>query len=257
MIAIAVDDEFPMLMELVKAVKASPDIEQVKEFSSCNATLEWAQKNPVDIAFLDINMRGMGGLALAEKLQQLHPSCGIVFCTGYTEYAVEAFRIHVNGYLLKPITAQQVQREIDHFLGVQKPKQLLEIRCFGNFEVFAHGQPVQFKRTKAKELLAYLVDRNGAGVTARQICTALWEDGWDDSRNMNYLRQLFSDLRIALRTVGAEEVLQSAGNHHYLDMSCIQCDYAQYLKTGRPAFFGEYMSQYAWAENTCAMLNRK
>lgn len=254
MIAIAVDDELPMLLELVNAVKASPDITQIKEFSSCKATLAWIAENPVDIAFLDINMRGMGGLTLAEKLQEQKPNCKIVFCTGYSEYAVDAFRIHVSGYLMKPITAAAVQKEIDHMKGGIVKNKLLRVHCFGNFEVFAGDEPLVFRRSRSKELLAYLVDRNGSAVTARQICAVLWEGNEDDGKNMNYLRQLFSDLRASLRAVGAETVLKSNGNRYFLDMEQLDCDYVRYLQTGKPRFYGEYMSQYSWAEETCALL---
>ena len=66
--AIAVDDEIYMLETLQEAVSASSDIEMVEAFSSCSAALTYATGNPVDVAFLDINMRGIGGLGLAEKL---------------------------------------------------------------------------------------------------------------------------------------------------------------------------------------------
>ena len=105
MIAIAVDDEVLMLGALVSAVSASPDITEVNQFSDCEAALEFAGKNAVDIAFLDINMRGMGGLALAEKIREACPDCKIVFCTGYEEYAIPAFKLHASGYLMKPISA--------------------------------------------------------------------------------------------------------------------------------------------------------
>ena len=91
MIAITVDDERPMLKALTDIVKASPDIKEVYDFSVCSAALEWISENSADVAFLDINMRGMGGMALAEKLIELQPSCKIIFCTGYEEYAVSAF----------------------------------------------------------------------------------------------------------------------------------------------------------------------
>ena len=87
MIAIAVDDEPLMLGALTKAIKASADITSVADFTSCEDALNFIKSNPADIAFLDINMRGMGGLSLAEKIVGLCPDCKIVFCTGYEEYA--------------------------------------------------------------------------------------------------------------------------------------------------------------------------
>ena len=114
MIAIAVDDEALMLGALAAAVEASPDIASVARFSDCEAALDYVKSNPVDVAFLDINMRGMGGLALAEKIVAACPRCKIVFCTGYEEYAIPAFKLHASGYLMKPISAEDVQGEIDN-----------------------------------------------------------------------------------------------------------------------------------------------
>ncbi len=110
MLAITVDDERPMLTALTAAVSASPGIDAVAEFGSCTAAVDWVSDNPIDIAFLDINMRGMGGLALAERLIELCPDCSIIFCTGYAQYALDAIRLHVSGYLMKPITALSANR---------------------------------------------------------------------------------------------------------------------------------------------------
>ena len=68
MIAIAVDDEALMLGALVAAIEESSDISAVTKFSDCEEALEFVRGNAIDVAFLDINMRGMGGLALAEKI---------------------------------------------------------------------------------------------------------------------------------------------------------------------------------------------
>ena len=255
--AIAVDDEIYMLETLQEAVRVSADIEAVEAFSSCSAALEYATQNPVDVAFLDINMRGIGGLGLAEKLMALHPKCKIIFCTGYGEYAVSAFQMHVSGYLMKPITAEAVQKEIDHIKGIKTTEKLLTIKCFGNFEALYNGEILSFKRKKAKELLAVLVDRNGAGMTAKQICAMLFPDDTDDTKNAAYLRQLVLDLRNTLKTIHAEDVLQHDTPYYRIDTDLIKCDYHSFLETGKPRFNGEYMSQYSWAEETCAMLQFK
>ena len=77
--AIAVYDEIYMLEILQEAVSTSSDVEHVEAFSTCSAALAYAAENPVDTAFLDINMRGIGGLGLAEKLMVLHPRCKITY----------------------------------------------------------------------------------------------------------------------------------------------------------------------------------
>ena len=255
--ASAVDDEIYMLETLVVAVSASSDIETVEAFSSCSAALAYATENPIDIAFLDINMRGIGGLGLAEKLLELQPQCKIVFCTGYEEYAVSAFQLHVSGYLMKPITVEAVQKEIDHIKGVKATEKLLNIRCFGNFEVFYNGEILPFKRKKAKELLAVLVDRNGSGMTAKQICAILFPNDVDDTKNAAYLRQLMLDLKNTLKMIRAEHVLRHDTPYYRIDTNLVKCDYLSFLETGRPEFRGEYMTQYSWAEETCAMLQFK
>ena len=255
--AIAVDDEIYMLETLQEAVSASSDIETVESFTSCSAALAYAADHPIDIAFLDINMRGIGGLGLAEKLMALHPRCKIVFCTGYEEYAVSAFQLHVSGYLMKPITQEAVQKEIDHIKGVRATEKLLSIQCFGNFEVFHNGEILPFKRKKAKELLAVLIDRHGAGMTAKQICALLFPDDTDDTKNTAYLRQLILDLKNTLKMIGAEDVLQHDTPYYRIDTNLVRCDYLSFLETGKPEFHGEYMTQYSWAEETCAMLQFK
>ena len=254
---IVVDDELYMLETLEEAVRMSPDIEQIYAFSSCSATLEHAAEHPVDIAFLDINMRGIGGIGLAEKLLELQPNCKVVFCTGYDDYAIEAFRLHASGYLIKPITPEAVQKEINYIKGVKATSKLLSINCFGNFEVLYNGEVLSFKRKKAKELLAVLVDRKGAGMTAKQICAILFPEGTDDTKNSAYLRQLVLDLKKTLESVGAERVLHHETPYYRIDTNLVKCDYFSFLENGKPAFYGEYMAQYSWAEETCARLQFK
>lgn len=253
MIAIAVDDEPLMLGALKKAIKASADITSVADFTSCEDALEYIQSNTADIAFLDINMRGMGGLTLAEKIIDVCPDCRIVFCTGYEEYAIPAFRIHASGYLLKPISAADVQAEIDNIKGVRRREKPLEVKCFGNFEVYINGEKLAFKRSKTKELFAFLVDRNGAGVTVAEIGVALWEQD-EEQKSQNYIHQLFRDLRQSLEAIGMDEIFERNNYFYSINPEKIDCDYYTYLKTGKPEFRGEYMSQYSWAEQTCGLL---
>ena len=259
MLALCVDDEELLLADLVRAVELSPDITGTVAFHLCSEALEWAELNKPDIAFLDVRMRGMGGLELARKLNSIHPKLPIIFCTGYREYAYDAFKLHVSGYLLKPVDADDIQREIDNIKSNTFGQKLLKVRCFGNFEVFKDGQPLHFKRKRSKEVLAYLIDRRGSTVTTKEICAALWEDDDAYEKNTAHLYKLLGDLRSTLAQVGAEDVLVRNNYDYAIDTEKVDCDYYHFL-VGDPEysnlFCGEYMLQYSWAEETAGFLSR-
>lgn len=258
--ALCVDDEFWMLKSLVEAVEQSTDIESAHGFDNADDALSWAGENRVDAAFLDIQLQDGSGLELARRLTELNPEVYIIFCTGYREYALDAYKIHASGYLTKPVTAEDIQKELDCILRRRRNMRLLTVRCFGAFEAYVQDRPLALKRTKSKELLAYLVDRQGAEVTAKEICSVIWGEDTDERKNMAYLRQLFADLRSALRSVGAESVLLSSSTGYALNTELIDCDYYRFLKgeaDARRLFTGEYMFRYSWAEPTGAWLTNK
>ena len=201
-------------------------------------------------------MRGLNGIAVAEKILAIHPDCKIVFCTGYKEYALDAFKIHASGYLLKPISAEDVQKEIDVIKGRKIGRGILKVQCFGHFDVSCDGEKLSFKRTKSKEMLAYLIYLNGAEVSAKEISTVIWETGTKEN-NRNYFHQLLLDVRQALERVGAEDVLKKNGYLYSVDTSKISCDYYSYIKTGCPEFNGELVVQYRWADEICGLLLNK
>ena len=152
------------------------------------------------------------------------------------------------------VFAEAVQKEIDHIKGIKNKEKLLTVKCFGEFEVLCKGNPLKFKRSKTKEVLAIMIDRKGARLSSRTICAVLWPESLDDGKNINYLHQIFIDLKNSLKEVNALAVFNQCGYDYYLNVDKIDCDYYDYLEKGKPDFKGEYMSQYSWAEETCALL---
>ena len=111
---IATDDEQGALNVLMGAIREAVPLATVHGFRNPLEALEFIKNTKCDIAFLDISMRGMSGLALAEEILKIRPKCKIIFCTGYTEYALDAIKLHCSGYLTKPITKESVQKELDY-----------------------------------------------------------------------------------------------------------------------------------------------
>ncbi len=194
----------------------------------------------------------MDGLELAERLKEKNSETNIIFMTGYTQYALEAFGIFASGYLLKPLQREDVERAVRNLrCPVIYRKERLRVQCFGNFEVFYGGEPVTFARAKAKEIFAYLVDLKGAAATTGELCGILWEDSVDVEKNKHYLRNLIADIRKALQSCHAEDVFLSGRNRYSVNPDKIECDYYRFLNQDAVAvnsYRGEYMKQYSWAE---------
>jgi two-component SAPR family response regulator len=188
------------------------------------------------------------------------PDIHIIFVTGYSQYAVEAFSIHATGYLLKPVTEDAVSRELTFIYRERQPKRRIEIKTFGGFDLYVDGQLVRFGRAKSKELLAYLVDRNGATCTNGEMLAVLWEDKPDTASLHSHLRNLIFDLSHTLEDAGVTGLLIRGRSTLALDTSKVDCDYYNFLRGSRSAtnsYRGEYMTQYSWAEVTRSALRQQ
>lgn len=252
---IAVDDERIALEGLIKAISEVAPNADLCGFRYPDEALEYIKINGADIAFLDIEMAGTSGVELAEKLIEINPNINIIFSTGYGHYRDVAFDMHASGYLVKPITVDKVRKEV---LNLRRPieEKKLKIKAFGNFEVAVNGKPLDFKYRKAKEMLAYLVDRNGATCSVGEMMVALFEEDGHEP----YFKSIRKDLIDTLTREGVEGVLLLQRGMIGLNKNLIDCDYFDYLDgkiSLKQSYHGEYMSQYSWSEITHAELDRK
>ncbi|RGC80886.1 response regulator [Hungatella hathewayi] len=248
---LAVDDEPLMLKGLVSALHSARPEAEVLPFRWPEDALEELKNQPADVAFLDIQMGGMTGLQLAMELKKIKPDIHVIFVTGYSQYAVDAFAIHATGYLLKPVEKEDIERELTFIYGEQKSKSHVQVKTFGGFEIFVDGQPVRFERTKAKELLAYLVDRRGAAVTSGEAYAALFEDAGATPSGKSYFRTILHELTRALKKAGAEEILRKDWNSYAVRPETFDCDLYRFLE-GDPVaasqYQNDYLPAYSWAE---------
>ena len=251
---IAVDDEKIALESLSGAIKAIVTEDEVVSFRYPEDALEYAKENFCDIAFLDVEMAGMNGVELAEALKKYNSEINIVFCTGYGNYRDAAFALHASGYLMKPITPEKVKHELENLRRPIFQKKRLKVQTFGNFEVYLDGKPLVFKYRRTKALFAYLVDRVGAMCTVGEIIGILFED---DGGREDYFQKLRRDLLSTLEEVGCANAIVHKRGMLGVVVTEIECDYYDYLNNKKDlatSYFGEYMSQYSFAEYTNAQL---
>ena len=251
---LCLDDEelaLRMLETCVREVK--PDAE-VEGFDDQDDLLESAEKSGCDVAFLDIHMRGMTGVEVAKRLKEINPKMNIIFVTGFSEYKGDAMDMKASGYIMKPVTKEEVAEELDNlrFPIVPKKNVKLRIQCFGNFDVFQpNGEHVRFERSKAKEVFAYLVHRHGSSCTLREIFAVIFEDEPYEKKLQNLLQTYIYAMVKSLKEIGAEDVIVRSYNALAVNPDLLDCDYYRFkeLDPGAVnAYECEYMNQYSWAD---------
>lgn len=145
---------------------------------------------------------------------------------------------------------QMEQNKINHIKN-------LVVKTFGNFDILFKGQSIKFKRSKSKELIAYLIDRKGASVTLDELYVILWERDVIDDSTKSLLRNIISDVKQTFNTLDLDGFFIKDFNSCRINTEFVSCDYYDYLNgKGSEKFMGEYMNQYSWAENTAGYLER-
>ena len=123
--AIIVDDEsharsllFNTIKEHCKGIEIIAEAENIKE------AVKLINKNNIELVFLDIEMPNENGFALFEYFDK--PNFVTIFCTAYSEYAIQAFEVSAVDYLLKPVTISKLQNDKKKAIKTRGQNQILQ-----------------------------------------------------------------------------------------------------------------------------------
>ena len=256
---INVDDEKIGMRMFEKIISDIEGVEYLGGFTDSYSAIEFVKNNNIDVAFLDIEMPEINGIELAARLKEMDVNIQVVFVTGYDNYALNAFKVDAMGYLLKPYSKEDVQKQIDKAKRITKiGKSRIRIQTFGHFNVFIDNKPVVFSLAKSKELLAILVDRAGEDVSMEYIVNLLYESRVYDSKVKALYRQCLSQLNRTFISYGINDVLNINRASVSINKDKIDCDYFQMLDGSKNAiknYKGEYLFDYSWAEETIVKLD--
>lgn len=239
--AIAVDDEPHVLERLERMAAQIADLDLCAVFDSGEACLAYLEHNQVDAVFLDIEMPGMDGLSLADRILDLHDQMDLVFVTAYQEYAVQAFEVQAVDYLLKPLSEERLERAVRRLAGEGRRSSkgngggndggnggsAVEIRCFQQFTVLVNGQALSWKHTKARELLAFLVQKRGVPVGWEKIADALWPEFRPQQAHTNFHATSYL-LRKELARAGIGQIYQNLRGNYRVQPELFRCDLYEY-----------------------------
>lgn len=232
--AVLIDDERNALDALQNVLTTFPQVEIVGKFTNPFEALRQMSSMQYNTVFLDIEMPRMKGLEAAEAILELPSAADIVFVTAYDQYAVEAFEVNAQDYLLKPVKHSRLAKTISKLLN-NRPSAIpagdcsrVSIACFGSFQLRVHtgtGEETRWRTNKTKELLAYLVHHRQSSVHKAKIFEDVWPDIALEKANI-YLHTSVYQIRKLIKQLNVSRYIQVRykDNGYSVQLHGVMCD---------------------------------
>ena len=230
-----IDDEQPCLEELSWLLKQYPDVELAGMDSDPVRALSSIAECPPDAVFLDIDMPKIDGLELALRIQEQCPGVIVIFVTAYSRYALDAYKAHPLDFLLKPVRRARLDDCISHLrkhyalLHPEGPaKRAFSLRCFGAFELTWETE-VKWGTRRVRELLLYLIDKNGSPASKEELLGVLF-GGQDDKSTVHNLYMTIYRLKSLLDTLDPERRRIRLTEDYTLIIEPGVCDFTDFMR---------------------------
>ena len=111
---ILVDDRKIILQGGLPILEESFPNATITGFTLPSEAVDYAKRNRVSLAFLDIELGKTSGMDLCRSLLEINPRTNVIYLTAYVEYAFDAWSTGACGFMLKPITAEGIQEQLRH-----------------------------------------------------------------------------------------------------------------------------------------------
>lgn len=147
-----VDDESLAISRLTRLLTSLGHI-SITAASSGAEALELASQQKFDIALLDISMSQMDGIELGYALRYQHEDLAIIYQTAYDHHALKAFDVGAVDYLLKPYTAESLERAIARVTINNVPKELRLISKAGENHYLLSPQDLYYVKADLTEVM--------------------------------------------------------------------------------------------------------
>jgi two-component SAPR family response regulator len=109
---ILVDDSKVILSEGVAVLEEAMPNATITGFIWPQEAIEFATANQVALAVLDIELGTASGFDLCRTLLEINPRTNIIFLTAYADYSLDAWKTEAVGFMLKPMTAESVRKQL-------------------------------------------------------------------------------------------------------------------------------------------------
>lgn len=238
-----IDDEVLAINLLEKFLEEINGVEIIGKHTWFEEGLENIKSQKPDLVFLDIDMPGLNGIGVAERIKEIDETIEIIFVTAYDQYALEAFRVHAVDYLLKPTDKNRLKSTIKKIMQRRKvvpdgpDSPLLQGQFIGDFALYdKDANPIKWRTKKVKELCAYLIHHEHP-IHRMQIIEDLWPDVPIDKAG-TILHTTVYQLRKTLKMNGFSEPLLFVDERYSININ-IACDYKSIIQIMKQNNFAE------------------
>lgn len=133
---------------------------------------------------------------------------------------------------MKPFTEERLHKTVRRLLKTKRtdlePRKPF-IQCFGDFEVFLDGKAMEWKNSKAKEILAFLVHKEGIPVNWEKIADAVWPEYNAQKSQTNFHANTYL-LRRRLAEAGISRILENSRGNYKVVTEEFNCDFYKLKK---------------------------
>ena len=108
-----IDDEKYSRVALVRQIERFLPQAEIAEAASGAQAVELLEKRSFDVLFIDVHLGDMEGTVIASLAHRLMPQAKIIFATAFSEYAVRAFELRADDYILKPFDPERIRKALE------------------------------------------------------------------------------------------------------------------------------------------------
>lgn len=120
---VIIEDEKYSRVELIHQIRKTLPQAAITEASNGVQAMELLARESFDVLFIDIHLGDMEGTTVAALARRLMPEAKIIFATAYSEYAVKAFELRVDDYILKPFEPERIRRVLEQCISNRHSEQ--------------------------------------------------------------------------------------------------------------------------------------
>ena len=110
---IMVDDSKAILADSLSVLEEVMPNATITGFIWPKEAIEYAKTNPVALAILDIELGSASGLDLCHTMLEINPHTNVIYLTAYPDYSLDAWNTEACGFMVKPLTPENVRRQLD------------------------------------------------------------------------------------------------------------------------------------------------